>query len=308
MKKRMLTMVLFLLAGIFSLCFFFSSSAASSPSGLSINVAKASDSRIHVKASWNGNLKGYSYKLTCFNGCDTTMYTKGETSGTFIEKDFDVEEGLTQTLTLRVSSLGSDDAKTLKKTYRLIGPQTKKIRSVVKKSGCKKKNEYRRIKYAHDWIVKNYTYDDSFKDASYSFAGALKTKRAVCSGYSKTFLVFMKEFGIPAKYITNKGKSHSWCMVRLSKKWYHIDCTYDDPMGFEKITKKHPVYSYFLQSTKRLLKKSKDHGFKTSSYPKVTSVIYDNKGGLSGYREKVPGTDLTSDFTFYPWKNGKKIK
>ena len=167
---------------------------------------------------------------------------------------------------------------------------------------------FNQIRFAHDWIVKNYSYGNVGTDSSYTFPGAFKSRTCVCEGYAKTFLTFMTCLGVPVDYVHNK--KHGWNLVKLNGAWYHLDATYDDPTGsLESTTSKYPIYDYFLQSTSNLKQKSGAgaHAYAENEWQKATSTLYDNDGDKSGYSEDMPdGTGMCSS-TFTPWMNGQPM-
>ena len=286
------------------------SAAVSAPQNVSLSLKK-SGSKMVAKASWSGSAPLYSY--TIYNEDDFGGYSisEGTTSAKSVEYEFtNQKEGDVFTYGIKVSAYdysGNTSKKVGKtKTYYMTGKNTKKIKKLVSKK-TKGMSTFKKIKYAHDWIVKNYDYGNSSSNAAYTFAGTYKAKKGVCQGYTLTFQVFMKEMGIPVRCVI--GNDHAWNLVKVGGKWYHIDCTWDDPVGLEDITAKHPSYSFFLQSSKNIKKKGgSEHAFKASDYPKAKSTTYDNEGSSDGYKESVPGNSRAyANVTFHPWKNGKMI-
>lgn len=96
-------------------------------------------------------------------------------------------------------------------------------------------SDYDKIKFLHDYIVKNCSYDPNGKNI-YSAYGCLIDGKAVCEGYSKAFAMLCEKAGIPCINIMgeatnkkNKVESHMWNMIMLNGCWYHIDVTWDDP-------------------------------------------------------------------------------
>ena len=289
-------------------------SAPSAPTNLSLKLKKTSDEKITATASWSGSSYGYNCMLYAYDEFGGYQSYGGQTGECGLEHVFDHLQGRIYTYRIEVSSIDSsgNESSTVKKStgYYMQGTYTKKAAKMIKKK-TKGMSKYKKIKYAHDWIVKNYDYDGGFSPGSYTFEGSYKAKRAVCQGYALTMQVFMKELGIPVKCVCNKGEDHAWNMLKLSGKWYHVDATWDDPVGIESTTKKYPIYDFFLQSTKNLKKKKQkeQHTFKTKDYPSAKDTTYDNKGGTEGYKEYFPdNSGYYCDSTFSPWKNGKKQK
>ncbi len=65
--------------------------------------------------------------------------------------------------------------------------------------------------------------------------GTLINGRAICSGYSGTFQLFMDMLGIECITVNGAAhadlEEHAWNMVRLGGEWYCVDVTWDDPVG-----------------------------------------------------------------------------
>ena len=162
----------------------------------------------------------------------------------------------------------------------------KQIRKSEKLPGGK--SRINRIKAVHDWMVRNISYDyNSYRKGrvpgvAHTSKGALIRKLCVCDGYAYGFLKVMKSMNIPCKVVhgTADGVSHAWNMVKIGKKWYHIDVTWDDPIIENSNANTVPNYTYFLKSTAYM--KAHDHHFQEKKYPKCTSKKYDKKG-LTGY-------------------------
>lgn len=133
----------------------------------------------------------------------------------------------------------------------------------------------------HDWIIKWADYDkeansnapnarpDPNNDNPY---GLLVNKKAICSGYSTTFKLFMDLLGIECILVegtsgNNPELEHAWNMVRIDGEWYCVDVTWDDPSGMEQsdeMTHKYfNVPSDFMRDT--------THHWDESATPEATS-------------------------------------
>ncbi|MFT3952131.1 MAG: transglutaminase domain-containing protein [Oscillospiraceae bacterium] len=108
-------------------------------------------------------------------------------------------------------------------------------------------NDFQKVKYIHDKIIKNCVYSDTGSNA-YSAYGCLVEGKAVCQGYSEAFMLLCGELGIPCVLITGTdkedGTNHMWDMVKVSGAWYHIDVTWDDPYK-AAAEKSYVRYDYF---------------------------------------------------------------
>ena len=122
-------------------------------------------------------------------------------------------------------------------------------------------SEYDRIKYFHDYIVKNCTYSYEGKSVDTAY-GALIEGKAICQGYAHAMQLLLSRAGfdaVPAMGDHEDGY-HKWNYVRLSDgKWYVIDATWDDPTGESP---DYIGYDYFLITDEQL---EKDHSHRYGS-------------------------------------------
>ena len=293
--------------------------AAAKPTDLSISIKKKRSSKVTVTAKWSASADYYNVDLSYSTPTGATGTVSGTVAENSMTYDFKQSEGINYTYTLKVAGVSYDGSQsaTAQKTkkYRLVGKATKKVKKIIKKNIKSSWSDYQKVKYVHDWMIKNISYDQSetIPAKSFTFAGAILKKKAVCKGYAETFMVFMELLGIPVKYVPSVEQgNHAWNMVKVSGKWYHIDVTWDDPLGMDSVTNSYPVYDYFLQSTNNFQSKSAEKGngyehfYSTSKFPKCSSTTYDNDGSKEGYWEAVPGDTSGSMYndTFSVWKNG----
>ena len=84
----------------------------------------------------------------------------------------------------------------------------------------------------HDYLVDNINYVDT-GDSSYNAYSALINGIAVCSGYTECFKTLLDMLGIENATISGEagGQQHIWNVVNLDNHWYHVDVTWDDPVG-----------------------------------------------------------------------------
>ena len=172
--------------------------------------------------------------------------------------------------------------------------ESERVKQVRKteKLGSKKTNTLSKIRAAHDWMIRNVSYDydahikGKIPGVAHTSRGSLIRKLCVCDGYAYGFLKLMQSIHVPCKVVrgTANGAHHAWNMVKLNGKWYHVDVTWDDPIIGESNANTIPRYDYFLKSTSYM--KKHDHSFNTKKYPKCSSKKYDKKG-LTRYRNML---------------------
>ena len=147
---------------------------------------------------------------------------------------------------------------TVRISYRETAKQLETVNSEVKEVladlKVKGKSDYQKVKLIHDFIVNNTRYQ--FTSNCYSAYGALVEGKAVCQGYAQLAYKMLTEAGLKCYTITGKAnngsgtQSHAWNMVRVGKKWYYLDVTWDDPTGSGDVLR----YDYFLVGKSRFEK------------------------------------------------------
>lgn len=161
-------------------------------------------------------------------------------------------------------------------------------------------SNYIKIKALHDFLVNYSSYDTTY---AYPYQ-LVSTKKGICQSYSGLFWMLLKKAGFESRIIFkgygedntatanngNNTEAHAWNLVLLDGYWYHIDATWDDPLGEQPIL----VYNYFLKSDATM---SKDHSWDTNAYSKS---IYDYRTGLvnnSSGIKPLPNTTSSSSKT-----------
>ena len=138
------------------------------------------------------------------------------------------------------------------KAVACYGKYEKVVKDVVSKViaaryNGKPLNAVQRLKAIHDWLVFNVEYDtvgiDAFHkgDKRYKVLfneyGALVNRKAVCKGYALAFKVLVDELvrqtnaKIKCEFVYDTLYLHVWNRVKLGNQWYHVDATWDDPLG-----------------------------------------------------------------------------
>ncbi|MBR2043489.1 MAG: hypothetical protein IJ946_04035 [Clostridia bacterium] len=92
--------------------------------------------------------------------------------------------------------------------------------------------------YLHDWIATYYKYDmDYYKingQPNYTVYELFTEGKGVCQAYSFAYHLLLRECGIESKWVrSNEEDNHSWNLVKIGGRWYHVDITHDDPIVSE---------------------------------------------------------------------------
>ncbi len=106
---------------------------------------------------------------------------------------------------------------------------------------------------------------------SFSTVGPLVMGKAVCSGYSQSYLYLLSKLGIESKYLTSSSMNHGWNIVKYNGNWYHIDITYDDPvpdyLGYVD-------YKYFMMNSDEI---SEDHSWDDTTITSASTAMKASK-------------------------------
>jgi len=81
----------------------------------------------------------------------------------------------------------------------------------------------------HDWLILHADYDTDY--CFYGAEGVLIYGKGVCQSYADAYAMLLEKVGIAVKTVVSTAMDHAWNLVRLDGEWYHVDCTWDDPIG-----------------------------------------------------------------------------
>ncbi len=109
----------------------------------------------------------------------------------------------------------------------------------------------------HDRIIEKCEYIDPNEGLIYSSAyGALVDGNAACEGYSKAAKLLLDRAGIENALVSGESDNgeqsgaHMWNVVNIGGKFYHLDCTWDDPVSDDEVGL--VMYAYFNLSDKMI--------------------------------------------------------
>ena len=145
----------------------------------------------------------------------------------------------------------------------------KEVNKIIDKKINKKMSTKKKIETIHNYIINNgkYVTDKIRKkqpDKSYNKANdILIDKVGLCSAYSDAMALFLYEFGVDNYKIASKN--HIWNLVKVNKKWLHLDLTWDDPVTQTGVQKLEKVF--LLIDNKELKElKVKQHNYNKNIY------------------------------------------
>jgi len=120
-----------------------------------------------------------------------------------------------------------------------------------------KLSEEEKLKYIHDFICDNVTYDKLKKQYSHEIIGPLGQGVGVCEGIAKSVKILADALGLwcmipiseanPEKNIKYR---HAWNIIMAGGKYYHIDATFDNSLCKDGETR----YDYFMLSDKQIFR------------------------------------------------------
>ena len=116
------------------------------------------------------------------------------------------------------------------------------------------RGEEEKLLFVHDFICGNVRYDKLKKEYSHEIIGPLGQGVGVCEGIAKTVKRLCDGLGLwclVALSDNNPDKGvkyrHTWNIVRLNGRYYHLDVTFDNSLGEPGQIR----YDYFLLSDKQ---------------------------------------------------------
>ena len=139
--------------------------------------------------------------------------------------------------------------------------------------------ELEKEQYVHDFICQNVRYDKLKKSYSHEILGPLGQGVGVCEGIAKAVKVLCDALGLWCMIVicgNNPEKGikyrHTWNIVKLGGKYYHLDATFDNSLSHDGIR-----YDYFNLDDKNIFR---DHE------PLIAPAPHCTDGDHFYYREK----------------------
>ncbi len=144
----------------------------------------------------------------------------------------------------------------------------KKVRRIVKLAD-RKKTSRAKAKFINKYVIDHIKGDDRAWKNNTAYK-ALTKKRATCQGYSEAFKVLARASGLKAETVMGrlylgKGKygNHAWNIVKIKKKWYSLDVSWNDQKGKKR-------NKYLLVKQKKFQKKRKPFSpYRTKKWKKA---------------------------------------
>lgn len=176
---------------------------------------------------------------------------------TFNLKDITVDSYKRNSVTLKLSY------RYKKESYEKMTAAYEKETQKVLSKFTEDTSTYAKIKYIHDYIIKNTVYDLE-SATNNTVYGTLVKNKGKCDGYAKTFSYMCGQAGIRTVTVIGDDKEddsdymHMWNKVYYNKKWYNVDVTWDDPVG--NMTE-NLQYDFFMVSDNALKNTHEENNF-----------------------------------------------
>ncbi len=103
-----------------------------------------------------------------------------------------------------------------------------KVKRIVEYYITDDMSDYDKALILHDYLITFADYDTG-SEYKHTAEGVLLHGGGVCQSYTLAYQMLLNAAGITND--TETGDDHIWNMVMLNGNWYHIDCTWDDPVG-----------------------------------------------------------------------------
>ncbi|MBQ7758407.1 transglutaminase domain-containing protein [Anaerotignum sp.] len=120
-----------------------------------------------------------------------------------------------------------------------------------------KATDMEKLLYIHDFICQNVHYDKLKKQYSHEIIGPLGHGVGVCEGIAKSVKILCDTLNIWCVIALSEANPengtkyrHAWNIVKVDKKYYHIDCTFDNSLGNPEEIR----YDYFLLPDKQIFR------------------------------------------------------
>lgn len=161
--------------------------------------------------------------------------------------------------------------------------------------GCKTDLEKARSIYI--WLTKNVSYDDRGYNAKnygdLSPEGVLKSRTAVCSGFSALYYALGKEMGLDIKDVSGYAKGygyaagdkfsevdHAWNVIRIDGQWRVFDATWGEGKGSTvngklKSTKKFDEYWFNVDPYEAIFNHYPEDRALTLVSPDISLQVYE---------------------------------
>lgn len=91
--------------------------------------------------------------------------------------------------------------------------------------------------YLHEYLSEHYNYESMISSGtlseedeklSYTAYGMLQKGKGVCEAYAWLYNILLRRVGIDGLLVNSPALNHTWNVLNIDGKWYHVDVTWDD--------------------------------------------------------------------------------
>lgn len=173
------------------------------------------------------------------------------------------------------------------------------------------KTDVEKLQYVHDFICSSITYDKLKRQYAHEIIGPLGQGVGVCEGIAKAVKVLCDRLSvwcIVAMSDNNPEKGikyrHTWNIIRLNGKYYHLDATFDNTLGKENGIR----YDYFNLCDKAVYRDHEPSIWKVPECSDNTAFWYRDKKlsftkAEDVYRRAEQALKKGKVFTYH-WRGG----
>ncbi len=143
-------------------------------------------------------------------------------------------------------------------------------------------DDYEKALYLHDYIALNFCYDLTYTIRTLD--GFLEEKTGVCAAYVLLYDELLTRIGIENYAVHSASLNHVWNQIKINDNWYHVDITWDDPVGSYDVTDKgyyaRAWHDDFLESDAAIMA---SHATDIESKYPCTDTTFDNLSWKNKY-------------------------
>ena len=132
--------------------------------------------------------------------------------------------------------------------------------------------DYEYALFFHDYLATCYDYDTNY--GVYDVYGFITSGVGVCQAYTYAYMLLLEKVGIDCSFASSGEMNHIWNVVKVDGEWYHVDVTWDDPLG--SVSGKADHGNFLLSDTAMLAQENPHYGW-VSPY-ECSSDKYDDQG------------------------------
>lgn len=112
------------------------------------------------------------------------------------------------------------------------GVRTRAVERVVAECITDGMTDFEKALALHDWLINHADYS-SYR-TFFGAEGVLVYGEGVCQSYAGAYGMLLDAVGISHMPVASQQMDHIWNLIQLDGEWYHVDVTWDDPVGGEE--------------------------------------------------------------------------